>query len=73
MDNKTIEILIHLLGHLKEHNFDVESLGELSENLIVHGYNENDVTEALSWLLDKLNFLIAQSTEIEKQHAHLSV
>ena len=33
--NKTIEILIYLLGYLKDNSFDVESLNEFSENLMI--------------------------------------
>lgn len=67
MNNKTIEILIFLLGYLKENNFDDDSLSEFSENLIVNGYNENDVAEALGLLLEKLNFVQVRSTEISEQ------
>ncbi|MDP2982624.1 MAG: DUF494 family protein [Candidatus Latescibacter sp.] len=67
MNEKTIEILIQLLGHIKENDLDVESLSEFSESLIIRGYNEREVAEALSWLFDKLNFLTVKSTEIAEQ------
>lgn len=67
MNEKTIEILIQLLGHIKENNLDVESLNEFSESLVVRGYSEREVAEALSWLFDKFNFLTARSTEIFEQ------
>ena len=58
MNDKTIEVIIMLLGHLRENDLDVESLKDFSESLVVHGYNEHDVSEALGWLFDKLNFMI---------------
>lgn len=67
MNNKTIEILIHLLGHLREHEFDFDSLNEFSENLVFNGYNENDIAEAIGWLLDRLSFMNARPTEISNQ------
>jgi len=68
MNNKTIEIIIHLLGHLKDHDFDIKNLKKFSENLIFRGYNENEVAEAFGWLFDKLNLLTAKTTEISEQH-----
>lgn len=67
MNEKTIEILIQLLGHIKENDLDVESLSEFSESLVIRGYNEREVSEALSWLFEKLNFLTVKSTEIAEQ------
>ena len=67
MNEKTIEILIQLLGHIKENDLDVESLSEFSESLVTRGYNEREVSEALSWLFEKLNFLTVKSTEIAEQ------
>ena len=67
MNNKTIEILIFLLGYLKENNFDFESLGEFSEKLVVSGYSENDVAEALGLLLEKHSFVPVDTEEITEQ------
>ena len=67
MNNKTIEILIFLLGYLKENNFDDESLSEFSENLVISGYNADDVAEALGLLLEKLHFIPVRSSEISEQ------
>ena len=67
MNDKTIEVIIMLLGHLRENDLDVESLKDFSESLVVHGYNEHDVSEALGWLFDKLNFMTVSSTEIAEQ------
>ena len=67
MNDKTIEVIIMLLGHLRENDLDVESLKDFSESLVVHGYNEHDVAEALGWLFDKLNFMTVSSTEIAEQ------
>lgn len=67
MNDKTIELIIMLLGHLRENNLDVESLKEFSESLVIHGYNEHDVAEAMGWLFDKLNFMTVNSTEISEQ------
>jgi len=67
LNDKTIEVIIMLLGHLRENDLDVESLKDFSESLVVHGYNEHDVAEALGWLFDKLNFMTVSSTEIAEQ------
>ena len=67
MNEKTIEILIQLLGHIKENDLDADSLSEFSESLVTRGYNEREVAEALSWLFEKLNFLTVKSTEIAEQ------
>lgn len=67
MNNKTIEILIFLLGYLKENSFDDDSLSQFSENLIVSGYSESDVADALGILLEKLNYVPMKSTEMSVQ------
>ena len=68
MTNKTIEILIFLLGYLKENNFDVDSLGEFSESLVVSGYTENEVAEALGVLLEKRNLVSGDTAEYAIQN-----
>lgn len=70
MNNKTIEILIHLLGHLREHEFDFDSLNEFSENLVFNGYNENDIAEAIGWLLDRLSIANTRPSEVARQQDH---
>ncbi|MBN1294097.1 MAG: DUF494 family protein [Candidatus Latescibacteria bacterium] len=67
MNDRTIEVIIMLLGHLRENDLDVESLKEFSESLVIHGYNEHDVAEAIGWLFEKLNFMTVSSTEIAVQ------
>ena len=66
--NRTIEILIHILGYLKEHNFDFDTLGEFSENLLVNGYDEDEVAEAFSLLFDKISVISSESTEFAIQN-----
>ena len=68
MNNKMIEILIRLLGHLKDHELDDDSLNDFSEGLILHGYDEMDVSEAVNWFLEKLNTHTVKSTEIVEQN-----
>ncbi len=67
MNDKTIEILIQLLGHIREHSLDLESLSEFSESLAVRGYNENEIAEALGWLFEKFNLPAMESTDIIEQ------
>ena len=67
MDDKTIEVIIKLLSHLRDNDLDTDSLKEFSESLVIHGYNEHDVAEALGWLFEKLNFMTVKSTEIAEQ------
>ncbi|MCE5250151.1 DUF494 domain-containing protein [bacterium] len=67
MNDKTLEVIIMLLGHLRENDLDAESLKDFSESLVLHGFNEHDVAEALSWLFEKLNFVTVKSTEIAEQ------
>lgn len=66
VNDKTIEILIQLLGHIKDHSLDVESLNEFSENLVSRGYNEREVAEALGWLFERFNLLAMQSSDSAK-------
>jgi len=67
VNDKTIEVIIMLLGHLREHDLDAESLKEFSESLVIHGFNEHDVAEALAWLFEKFNFTAVKSTTITEQ------
>lgn len=67
MNNKIIEILIQLLGHLKENDLDADGLSEFSDVLITRGYDEIDVAEAIKWFLEKLNTHTVKSTEILEQ------
>ena len=67
MTDKTVEILIFLLGYLKENNFDIEALNEFSENLIMSGYNANDITEALSIIVEKHNFESVRLVKFNEQ------
>ncbi len=67
MNEKIIEILIQLLGHLKDHDLDIESLGEFTDGLVTRGYDESEVTEAIHWFIEKMNSRSVMSTEIEEQ------
>ncbi len=67
MNDKTIEILIQLLGHIKENSLDIESLSDFSESLVIRGYNENEIAEALGWLFERFNLPAAELTEIIEQ------
>jgi len=67
VDDKTLEVIIKLLSHLRDNDLDTESLKEFSESLVFLGYNERDVAEALGWLFEKLNFMTVRSTEIAEQ------
>lgn len=70
MNDKVIEILIHLLGHLKDHDMDAESLNEFSDGLVTRGYDEREVIEAIQWFLDKLNSRTVLSTDIMEQQTN---
>ncbi len=67
MNDKVIEILIHLLGHLKEHDLDMDSLSEFSEGLVGRGYSEKEVAEAIQWFLEQIDSRTALSSEILEQ------
>ncbi len=67
MEDKTLEVIIKLLSHLRDNDLNPESLKEFSESLVFLGYNERDVAEALGWLFEKLNFMTVSSTEITGQ------
>ncbi len=70
VNDKTIEILIQLLGHIKDNNLDMESLNEFSENLAVRGYSEIEISEALGWLFDRLALLTGKPSDMVEQNAH---
>ena len=55
---------IHLLGHLKEHDLDLDSLSEFSEGLVDRGYSEKEVAEAIQWFLEQIDSRTALSSEI---------
>ncbi len=55
MNNKTIEILIYLLGYLAENNFEFDNLSEFSEHLVINGYNEQDIAQAVHLLIERFN------------------
>ena len=55
-----------LLGYLKDSNFDDENLGDFSESLILNGYSENEVADALSMLLEKLDFVHLKPEDVEE-------
>ncbi len=67
MNDKIIEILIHLLGHLRDNDLDGDSLGEFSDGLIIRGYDEKEVSEAIQWFLEKMNSQTVMSTELLEQ------
>jgi uncharacterized protein Smg (DUF494 family) len=67
MNDKIIEILIQLLGHLKEHDLDIDSIGEFTDGLVTRGYDEHEVTEAIHWFIEKMNSRSVMSTEIHEQ------
>lgn len=66
VNDKTIDILIQLLGHIKDHSLDMESLNEFSEILVNRGYNEREVAEALGWLFERFNLISMQSSDVAK-------
>jgi uncharacterized protein Smg (DUF494 family) len=67
MTNETIEILLHLFGYIREHDFDMEKIKEFSEALVTQGYREKEVTQALSWLFEKISLMSSLPTEIAEQ------
>lgn len=67
MNDRTIEILIQLLGHIKEHSLDIDSLSDFSEALVIRGYNENEIAEALGWLFERFNLQTADASDIVEQ------
>ena len=67
MNDKLIEILMHLLGHLKDHDLDVDSLSEFSDRLLTRGYDEKEIAEAIHWFLERFNSHTVMSTEIIEQ------
>lgn len=67
MNDKMIEILIHLLGHLKDHNLDSDSLNDFSDGLITSGYDENEIIEVINWFLSKMNSRPVVSVDILEQ------
>ena len=67
MTNETIEILLHLFGYLREHDFNMEKIQEFSEALVTQGYREKEVTEALSWLFEKMSLMSSLPTKLAEQ------
>ena len=66
MNDKTIEIIMMLLGQLKDNDIDIERLQEISDHLAVHGYSDGDIEEAMEWLFDKVNFMAVDNSDIQE-------
>jgi uncharacterized protein Smg (DUF494 family) len=67
MNNRIIEILIHLLGHLKDHDLDLDNLSEISDVLVTRGYDEIEIEEAINWFFEKIGTHSVKSSEIVEQ------
>ena len=67
MNDKVIEILIHLLGHLKENDLDFDSLNDFSDGLVTRGFDENEIVEAIQWFIDKINSRTVMATDVLEQ------
>jgi uncharacterized protein Smg (DUF494 family) len=67
MQNKAVEILIYLLGYLAENNFEYDALSDFSEQLVMNGYSEQDIAEAVGLLMDRYNTVPVTSTDLSEQ------
>ena len=62
--DKPIEISLYIRGYEKECNCNIENPNKFSEHIVMSGYSESDIAEALSMLRERNNFLSVQSSEI---------
>ena len=69
MQNKAVEILIYLLGYLAENNFEIDTLSDFSEQLVMNGYSEQDIAEAVGLLMERYNTIPVTSTDLSEQSA----
>ncbi|MFQ5648561.1 MAG: DUF494 family protein [bacterium] len=56
MNERVVEILIYLMSAIRKNHNVTQKLDLLSENLIQKGYSESEISNAFTWLLDKLNY-----------------
>ncbi len=69
MNERVVEILIHIMKAIRQDSDVTNKLDLLSRNLIQKGYSESEISSAFTWLLDRLNY---DSEElIEKQEPAL--
>lgn len=56
MNERVVEILIYIMNELRRDRKYSQKLDLLSKNLIQEGYTESEISSALTWLLDRVNF-----------------
>jgi len=54
LGNRVLEIVVFLMSQLKEQQGQMESIDEVSSYLKSHGFTENEISSAYSWVLDQI-------------------
>ncbi len=64
MGNRVLEIVVFLMSHIKDHQGQLENLDDVSSYLKSHGFTDNEISSAYSWVLDQIqtddDFLVAE-------------
>lgn len=54
MGNRVLEIVVFLMSQLKDHQGQFENMDDVSSYLKSHGFTENEISSAYSWVMDQL-------------------
>ncbi|MBT5877068.1 MAG: DUF494 family protein [Candidatus Latescibacteria bacterium] len=54
MSEKVMEILVLLMQHMQDEQGHFDDISDVSQNLTGQGYTQQEVTTALTWLLERL-------------------
>lgn len=76
MNERVVEILIYIMSELRRDRKYSQKLDLISKNLIQKGYTESEISSALTWLLDRVNFdsedlVEREGPALKHSHRHL--
>ncbi len=54
MGNRVLEIVVFLMSQLKEQQGQIDNIDDVSSYLKSHGFTENEINSAYTWVLDQL-------------------
>jgi len=54
LGNRVLEIVVFLMSQLKEQQGQIDNIDDVSSYLKSHGFTENEINSAYTWVLDQL-------------------
>ncbi len=55
MNKRVVDILIYIMQELRKNHRSIDKLDTISNELLLQGYTENEISSAFSWLLERMN------------------